>query len=256
MSDFNDPDIRHELGRLSGPYPDDNVAFAAWQRRVAHVRRRRVMAWTTAAALSLVVGTVSVAALQSPDRHSLVPSTAGESSTEVSISTTADVATTESTEPETSEVTTLPLDTAPSTEVVEAPAEANPASGNSSEGGGTSTVQVGSSQPPIRSHSATRTFFAIGGNIAVRQSGDQLTVVSIDPAAGFAAEQTEYSSTRVEVRFKSDNHESQISVRLEDGVMKPNVSENSDDHHNGGSDTTVAGDSSSGDRGGDGGNNG
>jgi hypothetical protein len=243
MSEFNDPDIRHELGRLSGPYPDDNVAFAAWQRRVAHVRRRRVMAWTTAAALSLVVGTVGVAALQSPDRHSLVPSKAEESTTEVSVTTTTDVATTESTVPETSEVTTLILDTAPSTEAVESPAEADPASGNSSEGG-TSTVQVPSSQPPIGSHSATRSFFAIGGSITVRRSGDHLTVVSIDPAAGFRAERNEYSSTRVEVRFKSDNHESRISVRLEEGVMKPNVSENSDDHHHGGSDTTVPDDSS------------
>src|SRR6185295_13284167 len=85
MSEFHDPDLRQELGRLSGPYPDDNVAFEAWQRRVGQVRRRRVMAWTTAAALSLVVGTVGVAALQSPGRHSLVPSKAGES-TEVSVS--------------------------------------------------------------------------------------------------------------------------------------------------------------------------
>lgn len=246
MSEFNDPDLRQELRRLSGPYPDDNVAFAAWQRRVANVRRRRLMAWTTAAALSLVVGTVGVAALQSPERHSLVPSKAGESTTAVSVATTADVTTTESTEPETSEVTTQPLDTAPSTEAVESPAEANPASGNSSDGG-TSTVHVPSSQPPIRPQSTTRTFFAIGGSITVRRSGDHLTVVSIDPRAGFRAEQTEFSSTRVEVRFKSDNHESRISVRLEEGVMRSSVSENSDDHHNGG-DTTAPSDSSGGDQ--------
>ena len=43
MSDFHDPDLRQELGRLSGPYPDDNAAFAAWQRRVGQVRRRRAV---------------------------------------------------------------------------------------------------------------------------------------------------------------------------------------------------------------------
>ena len=34
MSEFHDPDLRQQLGDLSGPFPDDNVAFAAWQRRV------------------------------------------------------------------------------------------------------------------------------------------------------------------------------------------------------------------------------
>ena len=72
MSEFHDPDLRQQLGRLSGPYPDDNAAFAAWQRRVGQARRRRAMAWTTAAALSLIVGTVAVAALQSPTQHSIV----------------------------------------------------------------------------------------------------------------------------------------------------------------------------------------
>ena len=46
MSEFHDPDLRQQLGRLSGPYPDDNAAFAAWQRRVGQARRRRAMAWT------------------------------------------------------------------------------------------------------------------------------------------------------------------------------------------------------------------
>ena len=47
MSEFHDPELRQELGRLSGPYPDDNEAFAAWQRRVGQARRRRAVAWTT-----------------------------------------------------------------------------------------------------------------------------------------------------------------------------------------------------------------
>jgi hypothetical protein len=249
MSELNDPDLRQELGRLAGPYPDDNVAFAAWQQRVVHVRRRRVVAWTTAAALSLVVGTVGVSALQSPGRHSLVPSKAGESSTEVSISTTADASlTTESTEPDTSEVTSLATDTTPNTEAVESSApETDPASAEPPDGG-TSTGLVSSSQPSIRPHSATHTFSAIGGSITVRQDGDRLTVVAINPAAGFRVDRYEHSDARVEVRFRSDNHESQITVKLEEGVMKHYISESSD-NHDGGSDTSVAGDSSGGDHG-------
>ena len=86
MSEFHDPDLRHELGRLSGPYPDDNAAFAAWERRVGQARRRRAMAWTTGAALSLIVGTVAVAALQSPTQHSVVPQKSSETSAELSVS--------------------------------------------------------------------------------------------------------------------------------------------------------------------------
>jgi hypothetical protein len=256
MSEFNDPDLRQELGRLAGPYPDENIAFAIWQQRVVQVRRRRVVAWTTAAALSLVVGTVGVSALQSPERHSLVPSKAGESSTEVSISTTADASsTTESTEPESSEVTSLAANTTPNTEAVESSApETDPASAEPD--GGTSTDHVSSSQPPITPHSATHTFSAIGGSITVRQDGDRLTVLSINPAAGFRVERDEHSDTAVEVRFRSDNHESQITVKLEEGVMKHNVSESSDNHQNGESDTSVAGDSSGGDHGDGGGTNG
>lgn len=236
MSEFHDPDLRQELGRLSGPYPDDNVAFAAWQRRVGQVRRRRVVAWTTAAALSLVVGTVGVAALQRPDRHSLVPSNAGDTSTEVSVTirvaTTAHQApTTESTEPQTSEVTTASPETTPDTNTGEVAVDetAAPSAGGSPSG---SPTQVPSPvpQPPTGSQPATRTFSAIGGSITVRQDGDQLTVVSAKAAAGFNAEPGEHSGSRVKVTFTSDGHESQITVKLEHGVMKPDVSEKSDNH--------------------------
>ena len=260
MSEFHDPDLRQELGRLSGPYPDDNVAFAAWQRRIGQVRRRRVVAWTSAAALSLVVGTVGVAALQSPGRHSLVPSKADESSTEVtvSIATTEHVATTtESTEPETTESAMLAPETTPSTEAVEpsVPETEAPASDDQQTGGSSSKGHGPSAQPPIGSQSATRTFPSIGGSITVRQDGDQLTIVSTSPASGFHGEQDEHSGSRVEVTFKSDRHESQIIVKLENGVMKPSVLEKPDnrsDSH----ETTVPGDSSGGDHGGDGGKNG
>ena len=258
MSEFNDPDLRQELGRLSGPYPDDNVAFETWQRRVGQVRRRRVMAWTTAAAFSLVVGTVGAAALQSPGRHSLVPSKAGESSTEVSVSiatTEKTEPTTESTEPEASEVTTLAPDTTPSTEAVETsvPETEAPASGDE-QSGGSSKGHAPSGQPPSGSQSGTHQFTSIGGTITVRQNGDQLTVVSVNPAAGFHSEQDEHSGSRVEVTFKSDNHQSQITVKLEDGVIKPNISEQADGHDNNGNENTVP-DSSGGDHG-DGGKNG
>src|SRR5258706_8459025 len=91
MSEFHDPELRQKLGRLSGSYPDDNAAFAAWQRRVGQVRRRRAVAWTSAAALSLIVAVIAAAAIQGPGRHSLVP---GKDAAESSVKAPTTVATT------------------------------------------------------------------------------------------------------------------------------------------------------------------
>src|SRR4029078_979182 len=138
MSEFHDPDLRHELARLSGPYPDDNAAFAAWQRRVGQARRRRAVAWTTGAALSLLVGTVGVAALNNPGRHTLVPGKSAESSTEVSITSTTeakDSSTTASTQPSPTESTVVemtPVTEGMDTSVPETEVEATEAAGDGS----------------------------------------------------------------------------------------------------------------------------
>jgi hypothetical protein len=232
MSEFHDPDLRHELGRLSGPYPDDNIAFAAWQRRIGQVQRRRIVAWTSAAALSLVLGTIGVAALQSPGRHSIVPSKAGETSTEVtvSIATIAHTAsTTESARPELSQVTTLPVDTTPTIEAVE-PSVADTEASASGEQPATPSSKVPSTKPSSGSQSAMKTFHSIGGSIIVRRDGDRLTLVTETPAAGFHAHHDDESHSQIDVSFKSDGHESEIIVKLEDGVMKPDISEKPDSH--------------------------
>ena len=145
MSEFHDPDLRQELARLSGPYPDDNAAFAAWQRRVGQVRRRRVATWTATAALALVVGTVAVAAVQSPRRHTVVPGKAEDSSIDVNItSTEAEESSTvpEETEAETSPLATSTTETAPSLADTSVPAtEAPEAAGAPSNGSSSSGRQ-------------------------------------------------------------------------------------------------------------------
>ena len=87
MSEFHDPELRQELGRLSGPYPDENAAFIAWQRRVGQVRRRRAVAMTTGAAMSLIVAVIAVAALQGAPRGAVVPAQQNASETTVRVVT-------------------------------------------------------------------------------------------------------------------------------------------------------------------------
>jgi cytoskeletal protein RodZ len=246
VSEFHDPDLRQELGRLSGPYPDDNAAFAAWQRRVGHARRRRIVAWATGAALSLVVATVGAAALQSPGRHTLVP---GESA-EVSDDLDSTVATTEAedsestsvTAPETSMPTTLAPETTTGiveTSMPEVETEATAAAGDQPD----NTVK---SQPvnPATGASATKTISSTGGSITVQRDGDKLTVIAATPAAGFHMGEIPNSDDSLEVTFKSSDHRSEITAKLVDGVIRASVSE----------DTTTDGhDSTLPDGGGDGG---
>ncbi|MEY2401715.1 MAG: hypothetical protein QOJ08_1826, partial [Ilumatobacteraceae bacterium] len=194
MSEFHDPELRQQLGRLSGPYPDDNAAFAAWQRRVVQARRRRAVAWVTGAAMSLIVATVAVAALQSPTRHSLVPSESTESSAEptVSVAEADEPSTVETTMPETSAPTTDAPETTPSSEVaMEAspPADDGAIAGGAQPSGSSNKGQGTPAAPPAPAVDAnTQTFTSVGGTVTVRLDGDRLTVVATNASAGFRTE--------------------------------------------------------------------
>lgn len=257
MSEFHDPELRQQLGRLSGPYPDDNLAFAAWQRRVGQARRRRAVAWTTAAALSLVMATVGVAALQSPGRQGVVPGESSETSAEVSLSVATteadDTSSTESTVAETMAPVAEPLETTPSSEVVDtsvpetesgdAAGSGEPSGSSKNHGGSPTTPPTAAPQP----QTATKTVPSIGGSITVVQDGDKLTITSIIPAAGFKANESDHSGRRVGVTFSSGTHSSEITVRLSDGVIKESVTEN--DNHEESIPDSSGGDHSDGDNG-------
>jgi hypothetical protein len=260
MSEFNDPDLRNQLGRLSGPYPDDNAAFAAWQRRVGQARRRRTMAWTTGAALSLIVGTVAVAAVQDPAQHSVVPQKSSETSTQFSVTVastvpaTTDPSTTASTVPATTASTTLAPETTPTSAVVEAlpPPEAAGDDGSGGQGGGSTNGRSTPTSAAKPSKSSTQSFDSPGGSIAVRVDGDELTLVATNPAAGFRARENDGSGRKIEVTFRSRDEEFELTVRLSDGVMKSTVVDKSDRHHDTVPDDTYGGGHGGGGGGGDG----
>ena len=253
MSEFHDPELRQQLGRLSGPYPDDNAAYAAWQRRVGQARRRRAVAWTTGAAMSLIIATVAVAAVQSPRNQSIVPGKSSETSAEVtlSVATTEDdeSSTTETTAAETTAPVALAADTTASTEVVETSMPET----ESTEAAGSSNGSSGSRSTPAPSFT-TQTFSSAGGSITVRQDGEHLTLVGVTAAPGFETDENRKSGSRVEVMFRSKDHRSEISVRLSDGIMDPHISEEPHNDSDNDNDTTTSHESSDGDGDGNGGN--
>ncbi len=259
MSEFHDPELRQQLGRLSGPYPDDNVAFAQWQRRVGHVRRRRAVAWTSGAAMSLVFATVGAAALQNQTRHALVPGNTVDSSVETTIRVTTtevdDSSTTTSTNAATS-TTTIPFETTPSTEAVDSSApepestDGQASGGDGQPSGGNTGGQHGSGGSPAPTPtpaptaapataapaSVTKNFSSVGGSITVRQDGDRLTITATAAAPGFSVEKGDSKGREVSVKFTSASHTSEISVKLSNSAMKGHVSEHDDP--SGGSDHT------------------
>ncbi len=254
MSEFHDPELRQQLGRLSGPYPDDNVAYAAWQRRVGQARRRRAVAWTTAAAMSLVFATVGVAALQSPARHGVVPGKSSETSELVSSSvatTEADDTTIASTIAETTAPTVVVPETPPSSEVVESSVpetgdNSGGATGAQPAGGGSQKSKSGppSTPAPATPQTATKTITSTGGSITVRQDGDKLTIVATSAAPGFQGHKADRSGRNVDFTFSSAAHRSEITVRLSNGTIKAEVIEK--DTHDG----SVPNDTTGGDHGG------
>jgi hypothetical protein len=267
MSEFHDPELRQQLGRLSGPYPDDNAAFAAWQRRVGQARRRRAVGWTTCAALLLVMGTVSVAALQAPGRQSVVPQKSSETSNRVSVSVATAKIDESSTTVSTATVIIAPdaidLGTTPNSEASAESSQPEPAGtaavdstskGSTPKGAGstspTATSKTTQAAPPQAPQTATQTVNSVGGSITVREDGDRLTITDIHAAAGFKPDHIDHSGHVVGIIFRSSTHSSQISVKVSSNAITPDVVET--DSHEESVPVDTSGDSSGGGHGGGG----
>jgi hypothetical protein len=240
MSEFHDPDLENMLGRASGAYPDANAAYAAVSGRVRQVRRRRAMAASTVACAVVVVA--AVLAAQGPRHGGLQPGGSSNPGPDVtttrSVPGTSDVTNpSEPTTPGTIETATgVPTTVAssgtpggptgsvgsqpPSTATGGSSGHGGTGSG-SSPGGPPSTGATTSTAPP-----STTKYGSIGGSITVRSAGGTLTVISIDPAAGFTQDSgATLTGDRVEVQFTNGTHTSRIRVELAGGVPQPRIDE-------------------------------
>jgi len=72
----------------------------------------------------------------------------------------------------------------------------------------------------------TKTYTAQGGRITIRFANGRLTLVSSAPSPGFTSEVHKQDPDDVEVRFENGSHESRIRVRVTNGQLRPEVSEN------------------------------
>jgi hypothetical protein len=73
--------------------------------------------------------------------------------------------------------------------------------------------------PPSSVPTSSRTFSLVGGTVGVTCRGSVISLDSVTPNAGFTVESAQNEEGRVEVRFRSDNHESRLEVTCQNGQV-------------------------------------
>lgn len=212
MSEFEDPELQRLLTRAGGANPDVNVAYERMKGRVLHVRRRRAVV-TSGLACALVFATAFVAINRSDDPGRIRVGDSGtvdKSLPDDSVDTSVSVAKTD-TANTTNNTTNNTTDT----------------TDNSDTTDGSSPSSDPPNPPPTTAGSSpvTTVFTGEGGSITVRLQNGSLTLVSYNATAGFSVDVQHSGGDRVEVRFESPSHQTQIRVDIENGAMNPSIEE-------------------------------
>jgi hypothetical protein len=66
---------------------------------------------------------------------------------------------------------------------------------------------------------STRTFSLIGGTVVVTCTGNMISLDSASPNPGFTIDTEQNDGGQVEVRFRSDSHESRLEVTCQNGSV-------------------------------------
>jgi hypothetical protein len=94
--------------------------------------------------------------------------------------------------------------------------------GSSTTSTDSSTSTSEASPPPVAPFD--KTYPSLGGSITVSWNGSAFSLLAVAPAAGFEQEIENNEPLRIRVRFRSDDDESRIEVRLSDGVLIETIS--------------------------------
>ena len=185
-------------------------------------------AWVAATAMATVLASQAVALVrdQVTDRPSRVATTlaletttstndpptttdglalpSSTTTTQVGTTSTASSATTSSTQPE--ETTTSTPATTPTTSTTS-----------------TTSTTTGANQE--------ETFYVTGGWATVRCTGNDVALTTYAPNPGYKVEIKSAGPEKVVIKFEAsgDDHESQLEVRCDSGVLKPGIDEHEDD---------------------------
>lgn len=256
MSDIEDfdPQLAEAIRRRAGTGSNSAAsAHAAVLTRAGHIRRRRSAAVGAVAMIGLMVG--GFALLPRGGDRTLAPGNTGDvlapvPSTVVatSIDNGAEIEPGVSGLGAATSTTTIPTATIPTASttgpastvgvVGAAPtssastATTTPTSGTTpttTTTGGPNTTVVSNStsttaagQPPIQPF--TKTYPSTGGSITVSWNGSALSLLAVAPAEGFQSEIEDNQSLRIRVRFRGDDGDSRIEVRVSNGELIETIS--------------------------------
>jgi hypothetical protein len=77
--------------------------------------------------------------------------------------------------------------------------------------------------PAVNGMEVTRT--SPGGSVRIKVVDGALQIDSVEPADGFTHEVTEEKPNKVEVKFRAGSEEYEVEFELEDGILKPEITE-------------------------------
>jgi hypothetical protein len=235
MSEFDDPQLQNTLGRLSGEFPDDNVALGAVYQRVQQVRRRRTIVVSTTASLLLMAG-VGMAAARGLHHDPLQPGASisiddttiahHDSTTTAAPTTTEHTTTTHTTEPPTSN--TIPTYNVPTSAPIHGGGSGN---GSGNGGGPTTSPAPPSTAAPTTAAPTTatpttvapaevHTYPSPGGTFTVRFAHGTLSLVDVQAAPGYRIDSQTVGPQRIEFRFRGDSGDFRTRVEVKDGQLQ------------------------------------
>lgn len=239
MNEFHDPDLENLLGRTGGPFPDVNVAYQQVQGRVRQVKRRRAVV-VSGAACSLLFAAAVFAGTRPQGDNTVRPggsSGEGRDSTEPDQSLAPTPGDSDPTDSSVAPATNLggnvpvvpPTSATPggstpgsSTPVTTPTTTRTPTPTTTASTTASTTAATTASTPPAP---VTQTYNGVGGSVTVRMQNGTLTLLSSSPAGGFTADVRQTSGGRVEVRFESGTHRTEIRVDLVGNSMVPDIRE-------------------------------
>lgn len=256
----HDPDLEAALRSRSGGDVALSDARAAVLGRATTIRRRRLAVVTGAGAIVLIGGvalatgarTTGIDPADQPitvdlpatttvdDGEDTPPSTIAGLPAATATSTPSAADTSSTTSPTTSSTpggaspgtiepaptttaatptTTTPSTTTPTTTT---PSTGAPTTTTATTTTATTTAVTTTAAKPIAPF--TKTYESAGGAITVNWNGSALSLVSTTPAAGFDPEIENDEPRRIRVRFRSDDSDWRIEVRISDGQLIEEIS--------------------------------
>ena len=195
-----------------------------------------IAAWLTVTAVSVLIASAAVGSVRGQVTDA--PSPVRTATTSLAASTTVvaldGATTTSTTRPSAppSTLSTMPTSTTSVVGTTESAPEITPTTTSTTQAPTTTTTTT---PPPTTTTTtapaaALQTYDTLGGSVTLLVGNGTVSLATAVPKPGYSAEEKERDDpSKVVVEFESENHESKLEARWEDGVVTVDISEESEE---------------------------